>query len=178
MQKFDSEVVKGFLVENEIFIRSKFPESRRSGKSRVGRPKIGLRWVIVALCVLGRMESVSWRDLPHKLSLCHFLIEDEYLQSIPGKSKFNGVWNEINQKSLQSWIRMLGNYIAKPSANSLVADSSGFKFTGGSLWRYLKWAQKRLSKSSKLFKKHTFVLLCLLVQLSLFAFQRAKITIM
>ena len=151
---FNPQVVLQFLEVNQAFLRpKKFPDAKQVPQNRGGRPRIGPRWVLVALCVLGRLENVVWRDLPFKFSSCDCLITQGYLKSIPSKSTFHSIWMGINRKSLESWIRQLGTPIAKVSDDALACDSSGFKRVISSLWGYLKWVQTRLSKTSKIFVK-------------------------
>lgn len=153
LQTFNPQVLKQFLQINESFLRPKFPEPRKSSKLNNGRPRIGPRWVIVALSILGRLQNISWRNMPDQFSSCQFLIDEGYLKKIPCKSTFHATWNSIPIKSLESWTRRLGYAIAKQYDHALACDSTGFKRVGSSLWGYLKWVQTRLSKTSKIFVK-------------------------
>ena len=153
LQTFNPHVLKQFLQINESFLRPKFPEPRKSSRLNKGRPRIGPRWVIVALSILGRLQNISWRNMPDQFSSCQFLINEGYLKNIPRKSTFHATWNSIQIKSLESWTRRLGYTIAKQSDYALACDSTGFKRVGSSLWGYLKWVPTRLSKTSKIFVK-------------------------
>ena len=152
VQKFDPHVVKAFIVILKIFVRRRFPEPRKT--SPKGRPRCGKRWVLVLLCMLGRLENVRWRDLEKKLQLCTFLVEEGYLNYIPSKSTFHRVWKDIELSSVESLIRGIGYKIAKKVGDDAFAvDSSGFKMILGSIWRLLKWDKKKLKKTSPIFKK-------------------------
>ncbi len=154
LQKLDPQVVKQFIEINKDLVRRRFPERRRKEKRKGGAPRIGEKWVIVLLCVIGRIEGVPWRLLPLKLSLCDFLVREGYLRVIPSKTTFHRAWQNTKVGSLESWIRGMG-YIRATQWEDLecAVDSSGFKIATGSLWRYLKWAKKQLKKTSKIFRK-------------------------
>ncbi|MCG3224358.1 MAG: transposase [Candidatus Heimdallarchaeota archaeon] len=154
LQKFDPQVVKQFIEINKDLVRRKFPEKGTVDRRKGGAPRIGERWIIVLLCVIGRIEGVPWRTLPLKLSLCEFLVREGYLRVIPSKSTFHRVWQDIRVGSLESWVRTIGyNTAVKGEDAECAVDSSGFKITTGNLWRYLKWAKGQLKKTSKLFRK-------------------------
>lgn len=152
LQKFDPQVVHAFLILLKTFARRRFPEPRKT--STKGAPRCGKRWVLVLLCLLGRKENVRWRDLPKKLDLCTFLVEDGYVNKIPSKSTFHRVWQGVELSSLESLIRGIGYKVAKTVGDTCFAvDSSGFKVILGSIWRLLKWDKKKLKKTSSIFKK-------------------------
>jgi len=154
LQKLDPHVVKQFIELNKDLVRRRFAEKRVGDRRKGGAPRLGERWIIVLLCVIGRMEGVPWRTLPLKLSLCEFLTREGYLRAIPSKTTFHRVWQNVRVQSLESWIRALGyNTAVKWEDSECAIDSSGFKVTTGNLWRYLKWAKGQLKKTSKLFRK-------------------------
>jgi hypothetical protein len=88
-QVFDPLVLQEFLQLNEGILKRKFPEPKNSSKQ--GRPRIGLLWVLAAICVFARSQNIVWRDLPYKLCYCHFLINDGFLLAIPSKSTFHRI---------------------------------------------------------------------------------------
>ncbi|MCH8907859.1 MAG: hypothetical protein IH840_12295 [Candidatus Heimdallarchaeota archaeon] len=145
LQTFNPHVLKQFLQTHEAFLRPKFLEPRKSSRLNSGRPRIGPRWVIVALFILGRLQNISWRNMPDQFFSCEFLIDEGYLKKIPCKSTFHATWNSIQLKLLESWTRKLGYGIAKQSDHALACESIGFKRVGSSLWGYLKWVQTRLT---------------------------------
>ncbi len=128
LQKLDSQVVKQFIELNEDFVRMKFTEKRAEDRRKGGAPRLGERWVIVLLCVIGRIEGVPWRTLPLKLSLCVFLTKEGYLRTIPSKTTFHRVWQDIGVEVSESWIRAIGyNTAVKWEDSECVEDSSGYK---------------------------------------------------
>lgn len=150
-QIINPHVLQQFILLNEYILRIKFPEARITSKR--GRPRIGLRWVLVAICVFARNEQITWKKLPEKLSNCNFLIENGYLSKIPSKSTFHRVWSGVSKANLNSWIRKIGYELSKSNVEDLVVDSSGFETKIGSIWRIVKWDRRLLSKLSKLFLK-------------------------
>jgi len=153
-QTLNPLIINQFLELHESLLRRRFAEPKMSPKSAGGRPRVGPLWVLVALCFFSRMEGIPWRQLPAKLSSCHFLMENGYLSHIPSWQKFHQVWNlQVNQRSLENLISSIGNEIAKPTATAVAVDSSGFQFFEGSTWRYLKWAAGQLKKTSTMFRK-------------------------
>jgi len=73
-----------------------------------GRKRIAERWVILAIAIIARIEGIAWRKLEEKLSLCDFLIEEEWMRKIPSKSTFHAVWRATESKILEQWIIDLG----------------------------------------------------------------------
>ncbi|MFV2015771.1 MAG: transposase [Candidatus Heimdallarchaeota archaeon] len=150
-QVIDPRTLKEFLILHQGFLRPKFPDAKISSKR--GRPRIGLRWVVVAICVFARVDNIVWRDLPSKLWLCDFLIEEGYLKRIPSKSTFHSYWNLVSKSSLESWIRMSGHAFGSSEDTDAAIDSSGFELITGSFWRLVKWGGKTISKTSNIFCK-------------------------
>ncbi|OLS25531.1 MAG: hypothetical protein HeimC2_17870 [Candidatus Heimdallarchaeota archaeon LC_2] len=150
-QTINPQVLREFILVNEDILKRKFPE--RKNQLKVGRPRIGLRWVIVAIGVFARIDQIVWRELPCKLVSCNFLIDEEYVSAIPSKSSFHRVWNETRISNFETWICRLGNEISQFDDPDLAVDSSGFEYQIGSIWRWVKWNRKMLTKTSKLFRK-------------------------
>ena len=50
-------------------------------------------------------------------------------------------------------ISHFGYQLSKLDARDLAIDSSGFETRSGSIWRFIKWDRRKLSKTSKLFRK-------------------------
>ncbi|OLS16851.1 MAG: hypothetical protein HeimC2_45990 [Candidatus Heimdallarchaeota archaeon LC_2] len=150
-QTINPHVLREFILVNEDILKRKFPE--RKNQLKVGRPRIGLRWVIVAICVFARVDQIVWRDLPSKLISCDFLIDEGYLCGIPSKSSLHRIWNETRVGNFETWICKLGNEISQFDNLDLAVDSSGFEYQIGSIWRWVKWNLKMLTKTSKLFRK-------------------------
>ncbi len=144
-------VLSEFIHLNEDILRHKFPE--RKIYSNIGRPRIGLRWVVIAICVFARTQNIVWRDLPSKLRYCDFLIDQELLNTIPSKSTFHRMWMQVSEANLSSWIRMIGYADSRSSIEDLVVDSSGFEKQPGSRWRHVKWTKTLISKTSGEFRK-------------------------
>ncbi|MCY3413415.1 MAG: transposase [Candidatus Heimdallarchaeota archaeon] len=140
-----------FIHSNESILRNKFPDQEKS--TNYGRPRVGLRWVLIAICVFARSQNIVWRDLPSKLSYCDFLINEGYLTSIPSKSTFHRMWMQVSEANLSSWIRMVGFQDSTHEIEDLLVDSSGFEIRSGSIWRFIKWQRSFLSKNSKMFRK-------------------------
>ncbi len=147
----DPHELKKFLLLHQDFLRPKFPDAKITSKR--GRPRIGLRWVIVAICVFMRVNNIVWRDLPHNLKLCKFLIEEGYLNKISSKSTFHHYWDTVSQSSLESWIRMSGYSLTSVDDTDLAIDSSGFELSIGKFWRLVKWGRRAIYKSSDIFCK-------------------------
>ena len=134
LQKLDSQVVKQSIELNKNLVRRRSTEKRTEDRSNGGAPRLGERWIIILLCVIGRMEGVSWRTLPLKLSLCEFLTREGYLRAIPSKTTFHRIWQDVRVESLESWIRAIGyNTAVKWEDSECMVDSSGFKITTGNL---------------------------------------------
>jgi len=150
-QIIDPLILKNFIILHQDFLRPKFPESKKTTKK--GRPPVGLRWVIIAICAFGRADNIVWRQLPSKLRLCNFLIEDGYCKKIPSKSTFHNYWDQVPQSSIKSWIRMSGHSLTSNGDEDLALDSSGFELIIGSFWRLVKWGKKTILKSSSIFCK-------------------------
>lgn len=150
-QIINPQVLSEFIHSNEDILRRKFPETKIH--SNIGRPRIGLRWVVIAICVFARTQNIVWRDLPSKLRYCDFLIDQEYLEAIPSKSTFHRMWMQVSEANLSSWIRMIGYEDSRSSIEDLAVDSSGFELRPGSIWRFIKWNRSLLSKNSTLFRK-------------------------
>jgi len=144
-------VLREFILLHQHFLRPKFPDAKISSKR--GRPRIGLRWVIVAICVFARVNNIVWRDLPYNLKLCDFLIEEGFLSRMPSKSTFHSYWDAVRQSNLESWIRMSGNSMTSHEDQDLAIDSSGFELIIGSIWRLVKWGTRAIFKSSDIFCK-------------------------
>ncbi len=147
----DPHELKKFILLHQDFLRPKFPDAKITSKR--GRPRIGLRWVVVAICVFARVNNIVWRDLPSNLKLCDFLIEDGYLTKIPSKSTFHCYWDQVSQSSMESWVRMSGYSLTSPEDEDTAIDSSGFELNIGSIWRLVKWGKKTILKSSDIFCK-------------------------
>lgn len=153
-QTLNPLIINQFLELHESLLRRRFAEAKLPTQTAGGRPRVGALWVLIALCFFSRMEGIPWRQLPMKLSSCHFLVENGYLSHIPSWQKFHQVWNlQVSQRSLENLISSIGNEIAKPIATAVAVDSSGFQFFEGSTWRYLKWAAGQLKKTSVMFRK-------------------------
>ena len=150
-QIIDPLYLSEFIHSNESILINKFSEAENSKK--IGRPRIGLTWVIIAICVFARSQNIVWRDLPSKLKYCDFLIDEGYLTSIPSKSTFHRMWMQISEANLSSWIRRLGFEDSKDTIADLLIDSSGFELRPGSIWRHVKWTKTKISKTSTLFRK-------------------------
>ena len=150
-QIIDPHTLRDFILLHQDFLRPKFPDAKITSKR--GRPRIGLRWVIIAICVYAKVDNIVWRDLPSKLRLCEFLIEEEYLIKIPSKSTFHRYWDLVPKSSLESWIRMSGHSLSDEKDENLAIDSSGFEMMTGSFWRLVKWGRKTILKSSNIFCK-------------------------
>ncbi len=58
----------------------KYPEPKIN---KIGRKRVGPRWVIIAIVIICRSENIAWRDVPSMLSPCEFLIDEGYLLRIP-----------------------------------------------------------------------------------------------
>ena len=147
----DPHELKKFILLHQDFLRPKFPEPKITSKR--GRPRIGLTWVVIAICVFARVNNIVWRDLPTNLRYCNFLIEEGYLVCIPCKSTFHSYWDETTQSNLESWIRMSGNSLTSLEDQDAAIDSSGFELFIGKVWRMLKWGKKTILKTSNLFCK-------------------------
>ncbi len=150
-QIIDPHVLGDFILLHQDFLRPKFPDAKITTKR--GRPRIGLRWVIIAICVFSRINNIVWEDLPPKLRLCNFLIDEGYLKKIPCKSTFFKYWDETSQSNLKSWIRMSGYALGSKEDHDTAIDSSGFELIIGSFWRLVKWGKRAITTSSKLFCK-------------------------
>lgn len=150
-QTINPQVLREFILVNEDILKHKFSE--RKNQHNIGRPRIGLRWVIVAICVFARIDQIVWRELPFKLLSCDFLIEEGFISSIPSKSSLHRIWNETRVSNYETWICKLGNEISQFDELDLAVDSSGFEYQIGSIWRWVKWNRKMLTKTSKLFRK-------------------------
>lgn len=149
-QIIDPHTLKEFLLLNQDFLRPKFPDARITSKR--GRPRVGLRWVVIAICAFAKYDNIVWRDLPSKLRYCDFLIDEEYLRYIPSKSTFQRYWDQTPISSFESWIRKSG-YSKSDRDTDAAIDSSGFELIIGSFWRLVKWGKTYISKTSDLFCK-------------------------
>ena len=147
----DPHTLRDFILLHQDFLRPKFPEPKITSKR--GRPRIGLRWVIIAICVFARVNNIVWRDLPSNLKLCNFLFEQGYLIRIPSKSTFHQYWDTATQSSLESWIRMSGSILTSCADKDLSIDSSGFELQIGKFWRLVKWGKRAIFKTSNIFWK-------------------------
>jgi len=151
-QTFTPQVVQMFIALLKPFARRRFPEPRRT--SNRGRPRCGERWVLVLLCLYAKSVNTRWRDIPEKLSLCDFLLEQNLLAYIPSKSTFHRVWQDTPVSSIESLIRSIGYKVAIIGGDiAFAVDSSGFKIIVGCIWRLLKWEVKKLTKTASIFKK-------------------------
>lgn len=158
-QTLNPHKVKEFIMINEPFLRTIVKEEKKESKR--GRPRIGEKWIIVALVIIGRIEGISWRALGEKLELCSFLIEEGWVRSIPSKSTFYRVWRSVELQLLEQWTTMLGEAVSTSggrSAKALAIDSSGFKFRQSSLWRFVKWTKGALKRTSKVFRKFHIII--------------------
>jgi len=84
------------------------PRERKRGRKRIEE-----RWVILALAIIAKIEGIAWRKIKEKLSLCNFLIEEEWMKKIPSKSSFHSVWKGIESELLEQWIIELGGEIVR-----------------------------------------------------------------
>ncbi|MCY3413324.1 MAG: transposase [Candidatus Heimdallarchaeota archaeon] len=150
-QIIDPHELRIFIEIHQDFLRPKFPEPRKTSKR--GRPRIGLRWVVIAICVYARVSNIIWEDLPTRLKNCGFLIDEGYLRSIPKRSTFHDYWNEANTSSWRSWIRMSGHALTSDRDQDIAIDSSGFKMIIGKVWRLIKWKSNAIVKTSDIFCK-------------------------
>ncbi|MDH5404455.1 MAG: hypothetical protein OEZ01_16405 [Candidatus Heimdallarchaeota archaeon] len=105
-QTINPHVLKEFIITNEYILKRKFLEPKKIRKD--GIPRIGLKLVLVAICVFSRANNIIWRDLPPKLTYCEFLIEEGFVKSIPSKSTFHQTRLELKETNLSSWIRKIG----------------------------------------------------------------------
>ena len=151
IQTLNPSLLNDFLeLQKDILIR-KFPEPRKTNKK--GRPTVGFFWVIAGICIISRIEGITWRDLPVKLANCDFLIKKGYLRRIPHYSTFNRYWNKISVISIETWISRLGAMISDGKDIDIAIDSTGYKLRFGRIWRFLKWTPRMLLRSSKIFRK-------------------------
>jgi hypothetical protein len=150
-QVFDSLVLQEFLRLNEGILKRKFPE--RNISSNRGRPRLGLLWVLAAICVFARSQNIVWRDLPSKLSYCHFLIDEGFLLAIPSKSTFHRVWKQVTASNISNWIRIMGYQDGGLDSEDITIDSSSIELRSGSFWRLVKWNRSLISKTSTIFNK-------------------------
>ena len=159
LRVFHPHRVKEFLQINEPFLQRKFAEKAFPDQKKGGRPRIGVRWVLVALCILGRREGISWRELGDQFCLCEFLTKEGWLSRIPSKSTFHAMWDSLPKEALERWITQLVTGIALQNHDkSLMVDSTGVKMILGSFWRRLKWNPREMSKTSPFFRKlHIFI---------------------
>lgn len=150
-QIIDPHTLRNFILLHQDFLRPKFPEPKITSKR--GRPRIGLRWVVIAICVFAQVNNIVWEELPPKLRHCNFLIEEKYLRKIPCKSTLFKYWDKVSQSNLKSWIRMSGHALGSEKNEDAVIDSSGFELIIGSFWRLVKWGRRAITTSSKIFCK-------------------------
>ncbi|MCY3415156.1 MAG: transposase, partial [Candidatus Heimdallarchaeota archaeon] len=150
-QSIDPHELRLFIEIHQDFLRPKFPEPRKTTKC--GRPRIGFRWVVIAICVFARVSNIVWEDLPDQLKNCDFLVEKGYLRNIPEKSTFHDYWSDSDTSSWRSWIRMSGYALTTDKDQDIAIDSSGFKLTIGKVWRLVKWNAKAILKTSDIFCK-------------------------
>ena len=139
-QIIDPHTLRDFILLHQDFLRPKFPDAKITSKR--GAPRIGLRWVVIAICVYARINNIIWEALPPKLKLCDFLIEEKYLRKMPCKSTFHNYWDKISQSNLESWIRMSGQALSDENDVDVAIDSSGFELIIGSFWRLVKWGKQ------------------------------------
>ncbi len=140
----DPHELRKFILLHQYFLRLKFPDAKITSKR--GKPRIDLRWAIVAICVFARVNNIVWRDLPSNLRLCDFLIEEGFLLKTPCKSTFHGYWDLIKDSNLDSWIQMSGDSLTSHEDTDLAIDSSGFELMVGSIWILVKWDKELFSK--------------------------------
>jgi len=152
IQIFNPRIVSQFILTNESLLKRKFPDPKPRKSCTIGRPRIAPLWIIMALAVMGRYQSIPWRKLPLYLQSCTFLVDDGYMSKIPSFHVFHQAWSTCRIQSLESWIRMLGMNGARGDT-SVAIDSSGFETRAGSMWRFFKWNRKKLSRTSLIFKK-------------------------
>lgn len=150
-QTLNPQVIKHFITVQKVILRRKFPEAKTNGKR--GRPRVGFFWVLAAICVIAKIEGLTWRELPPRLSSCQFLIEEGYLQRIPSYSTFHRTWMKMTVENLETWISKIGTDLSYNSCTDLAIDSSGFEIKSGSVWRLVKWNRNFLTKTSSLFHK-------------------------
>ena len=150
-QTLNPQVLKQFIDLQKTILRPKFPEQKITQKR--GRPKVGLFWILAAICIIAKQEGITWRELPVKLSTSQFLIDEGYLRRISHFTTFNRVWNRISKTNLETWISSSGYALSKKDASDLAVDSSGFEKQPGSVWRLAKWDGRVFSKTSNFFLK-------------------------
>ena len=146
-----SPVLKDYLQIHEPFLTAKFPEPKK--ETAKGRPRIGARWVVMAIILFARAHGITWRQLPLQLASCHFLVEQGYLRSIPSKSTFHRYWEQITLKNIESLIKKVGPSHVSCEDEDMAIDSSGVELLIGSWWRQAKWVKKPISKTSSIFRK-------------------------
>lgn len=122
--------LKIFLLTLQDFLMRKYTEKE---KSKIGRKRIGPRWVIIALAIICRSENIAWREVPSMLSTCEFLINEGYLSKIPSWRKFYQEWTEVRLESIERFIIQLGTVTTENNSFEkfdVAVDSSGIAIYG------------------------------------------------
>ena len=143
-------MLEQFLEEIKLFLQPKFVEQNYP---RTGRPKIGLTWAIIAVCVFAQSHNIVWHELPGQLANCQFLLAKGYFKKIPSTPTFHRYWKQMTEADIQHCVLHFGVNSSLKTDFDLAIDSSGFESRVGSMWRLAKWGKGALQKSSEIFTK-------------------------
>lgn len=137
-------------------IEPRFPEAPKS-KNPQGAKRKWPRWLIVALALFQPCLPFSWREYADQIKRCEPVLQAHGAKEAPSYSSIYKEWRNIPRQQIENLIRLTGKVLC-PEPEDTAIDSTGFLFKAGSVWILLKWAVRKLKKTSKVFyKAHVIV---------------------
>ncbi len=147
----DAAQLRLFLSLIKDMLESRFPEPKKS-KHPQGAKRKWPHWLIVSLALLQNSLSYSWRDFTEHLQQHRSILTEFGADKVPSTTSIYSAWRSIPSPQLENLVALIGKTLS-PRPQNVALDSSGFLFKGGSVWILLKWAKRKLKKTSRAFYK-------------------------
>ena len=132
-------------------LEPRFPEAIKSQNPQ-GAKRKWPRWLIVALALLQNSLPFTWREFTQHLQQHEDVLLEFGAIRVPSTSSIYAAWRDIPTSQLENLVKLIGR-ILSPDPKNTAFDSTGFMFKGGSIWILLKWARRKLKKTSRVFYK-------------------------
>ncbi len=149
--QIDQAKLDNSLTLIKDLIKPRFPEPKQPDNPQ-GAPRKWPRWLIVALALFQVGLPFSWREYTDQIERCEPVLQAHGAVEAPSMSSIYKQWRMIPRKQIENLVNLVGKTMS-PDPKDTAVDSTGFLFKGGSVWLLLKWAVKKLKKTSRIFYK-------------------------
>ncbi len=154
--QIDQAKLDNSLTLIKDLIEPRFPETPKSENPQ-GAKRKWPRWLIVAIALFQPCLPYSWREYADQIKQCEPVLQAHGAKEAPAYSTIYKEWRSIPRQQIENLIRLIGTVLC-PNPDDTAIDSTGFLFKAGSVWILLKWAVRKLKKTSRIFyKAHVLV---------------------